>query len=244
MNPYWRLHSRWLIIHGLLPLLAGVVIAVPVWRMHAVTAAFIENMRETEGRLLRVVNGESSPALEVQYFNQVGVAFTKTFPVDDRQAREADAVGKVSVIHDQRYPERSELGHIVSENRELLLYRGLLGLCALLGLWGIGALVSAARAVSATGALFRNGQIVQTEVRDATTAPGRDVGRFTYAFRGPDGRWYEGKSPDLPAARLAEWRSGRPLSVVYDPKNPRRSEPDIFGVLSDARRGDSQPVGN
>lgn len=242
MNNYWLLRSRWLIIHGLLPLLAGVVISVPVWRLHAGTAAFIENMRETDGRLLRVVNGESGLALEVQYFNQAGVAFTKIFPVDERQAREADAVGKVSVIHDQRVPERSELGHIVSENQELLLYRGLLGLCALLGIWGIVALAGAARSVAATGALFRSGQVVQTEVRDSTTAPGRNFGRFTYAFRGPDGRWYEGKSPDLPAARLAEWRPGRPLWIVYDARNPRRSEPDIFGLLSEARRGASQTV--
>lgn len=242
MNNYWLLRSRSLMIRGLLPLLVGVAIGVPVWRMHAGTAAFIENLRETDGRLLRVVPGESGPSLEVQYFNQAGVPFTKVFPVDERQAREADAVGKVSLIHDQRFPERSELGHIVGQNRELLVYRALLGLGALLGLWGFGSMVAVARSVGATGALFRTGQIVQTEVRDSATAPGRDFGRFTYAFRGPDGRWYEGKSPDLPASRLAEWRPGRPLSVAYDPKNPRRSEPDIFGVLSDSRRDTSQPV--
>jgi hypothetical protein len=242
MKNYWLLRSRWLVIYGLLPLLTGVGIGVPVWRMHTESAVFIENLRETDGRLLGVVNGGRGPALEVQYFNQAGVAFTKTFPVDDRQAREAEAVGKVSVIHDQRFPDRSELGHIVGENRELLIYRTLLGLCGLLGLWGIGSMFAAARSVSSIGALFRSGQIVQTEVRDAMTAPGRNIGRFTYAFRGPDGRWYEGKSPDLPAARLAAWRPGRPLTVAYDSKNPRRSEPDIFGVLSDARRGDTQAV--
>jgi hypothetical protein len=215
---------------------------VPAWQLQARTGAFIENLRETDGRVLRVLSGESGPALEVQYFNEAGVPFTRTFPVDERQAREADSVGTVRVIHDQRYPEQSELGHIVSENRELMIYRGMLALSGLLALFGLGALAAAARSVMGIGALFRNGQVVQTEVRDTATAPGRDVGRFTYAFRGPDGRWYEGKSPDLDAARLADWRPGRPLWIVYDARNPRRSEPDIFGLLTDARRGASQPV--
>lgn len=242
MNNYWVLRSRWLLTYALLPILAGLGMTVPAWQLHARTAAFIENLRETDGRLLRVVSGDSGPALEVQYYNEAGVPFTKTFAVDDRQAREAESVGTVRLIHDQRFPEQSELGHIVSENRELMIYRGLLAVGGLLVLFGLGALVSVIRSVAAIGALFRQGQVVQTEVRDAATAPGRDFGRFTYAFRGPDGRWYEGKSPDLAAAKLADWRPGRPLWIAYDPRNPRRSEPDIFGVLTDARRGASEPV--
>jgi hypothetical protein len=64
-------------------------------------------------------------------------------------------------------------------------------------------------------------------------APGRRVGRFAYAFRGPDGRWYEGKSLEMSEAELKNWPAGRPIRVVYDRKNPRRTEPDIFGLIAD-----------
>jgi hypothetical protein len=85
--------------------------------------------------------------------------------------------------------------------------------------------------MSSIARLFRTGQVVQTEVRDKAMAPGQQLGRFTYAFRGPNGRWYEGKSPELPAEQLAQWPVGRAVLTAYDPLDPKISEPDVFGVL-------------
>lgn len=240
MNEYWRLDYRRLTLWGLLPVVIGLGTSIPAWNWQQQTASFIDNLRQTDGRVLRINRLREDPTVEVEFFNQSGVRYTKTFRADRQDLLEAETIGRVSLIHDMRDADNAEIGHVVGENRQLLAYRGLLGFGLGFLLLGLTVILGRARQVVTINQLFQKGQVVQTEVRDNSMAPGRDVGRFTYAFRGPDGRWYEGKSPDLPAPILKNWSVGRPLWVAYDTNNPRRSEPDLFGVIPEARRGTVQ----
>ncbi len=242
MINYWVLGVRRLLVFSLLPLTVGIVIGVLGWIWKQDAGTLLANIREVDGRVLKVTPVSDGMELEVEFLTESGLAHKKTIVVDDRQARNADAVGKLSLIHDRRDPATATVGHVVSAHNEWLFYWSLVVLGGLLALWGLAVVARQGNAILKIGLLFRDGQLTQTEVRDSTIAPGGVVGRFTYAFRGPDGRWYEGKSPDLPVAQLSQWPVGKRLTVAYDAKNPRESEPDIFGIVAANQRSAELPV--
>ena len=236
MLNYWMLASRSLLLFGLLPILAGSVVGLQGWLWNEDAAAFVENLRGVEGRVLLITPDAGNLLVDVEYLNETGVRFTKQFKLDSRQEAELRAVGKVSLIYDLRYPQVAELGHVVSANDEKMMYLGMTAAGGLLCLTGFFVIARQARETAQTLALFRAGTLIQTEVRNSAIAPGQGTGRFTYAFRGPNGRWYEGKSPEMGAARLSDWPVGRRILVAYDPANPRQSEVDVFGVVDEKRR--------
>lgn len=81
------------------------------------------------------------------------------------------------------------------------------------------------------GRLLQDGREAKSEVREWKTAgPHASKGQFTYAYQGPDGRWFEGTSIMLPMSMLAKFPVGRTLRVAFDPMQPKQSEPDIFGL--------------
>jgi hypothetical protein len=233
---YWMLSGRTLLLFGLLPVLAGSLIGMQGWLWKQDASSFVENLREAEGRVLRIANGQDHLLIDVEYLNDDGVRYERQLKVDSRQAAELRAVGKVSLIYDLRYPQLAEIGHVVSANNARLLYLAMAVAGGLLCLAGFAVLAREAKDSAAKLSLFRIGQLVQTEVRNSALAPGTAAGRFTYAFRGPDGRWYEGRSPQMPARRLAEWAVGRRILVAYDHMNPQRSEADVFGMVNEKRR--------
>jgi hypothetical protein len=233
---YWMLASRRLLLGGLLPVLLGALLGLQGWLWARDASMFVENLRETEGRLLNLVSGDGDVHIDVEYLDEAGIRYNKKFTVDDQQEPILRQIGKVSVVYDLRTPQIAELGHIVSANNQRLLYWGVALVGGLVFLFGVSIIGREFHSAVSCIGLLTSGQITQTEVRDSTMAPGRSAGRFTYAFRGPDGRWYEGKSPELPAAQLAEWPIGRRIFVAYDPINPRRTEVDVFGVIPNSRR--------
>lgn len=233
---YLALAKRRLLIFGLLPALAG--LAVGVWGSvrAADASAFLENLREVEGQVIRVLPSDGNLVIDVEYLDEAGVRYERQFSVDSRMETSLRSVGKLSLIFDARNPAYVEIGHVVSASNQQKLDLAMAAGGFLLCGYGVFFAVARARDAAKTLALFRTGTLVRTEVRDSALAPGAAVGRFTYAFRGPDGRWYEGKSPELPAARLVQWPVGRKLLVAYHPANPRRAEADIFGEIDEKRR--------
>lgn len=232
MFNYWRLAGRRLLLLGFLPLVAGVLLSGFGWQRKSALSAFVENIRQTDGRVLRIEPDGKALSVHVEYLDVDGVRYEKSFPIDSRDEQTLRAIGKVSLVHDHRDPLQARLGHIVSVNNSLLLFWGVAAAGALLAFAGLAYFAVQAARTLRTLRLFRSGAVVLTEVRDNALAPGARVGRFTYAFRGSNGRWFDGQSPELPAAQLAHWPPGRPLTAVYDPADPRVSEPDIYGIAS------------
>lgn len=242
MKNYWHLAKVRLILTALIPVVLGIVLGGYGWNRKQAASVFVENMREGEGEVIRINSGLDESVVEVEFKDDAGVPYRKQFPISPSQERDLRAIGKISVVYDARNPQISELGHIVSANNEMWLYWGVaaVGFASMIG--GLAMVAVQARRVSAIGALFRSGQLVQTEVRNNALAPGAKVGRFTYAFRGPNGRWYEGRSPELPAAQLATWPVGRRIVIAYDPSNPLRSEADVYAVVDTKRLDAIQPA--
>jgi len=58
--------------------------------------------------------------------------------------------------------------------------------------------------------------------------------RLTYRFTDDHGQTWEGSSPTQSWSLAARWDPGETILVLYDPRNPRRNEPDIW----EARMGD------
>lgn len=236
MLNYWMLAGRSLLIVGLLPILAGALVGLQGWFWNRDAAEFVENLRGVEGRILLITPEAGHLLVDVEYLNEAGVQFAKQVKLDSRQENELRAVGKVSLIYDPRFPEAAELGHVVSAHDAKMMYLGITVAGGLLCLAGFFVIGKRTRETARTLSLFRSGTLIQTEVLNSAMAPGKAAGRFTYAFQGPNGRWFEGKSPEMGAAGLCDWPVGRRILVAYDPANPRQSEVDVFGVVDGKRR--------
>jgi hypothetical protein len=52
--------------------------------------------------------------------------------------------------------------------------------------------------------------------------------RLTYQFTDGDGATWDGHGPPQPWSLAARWDPGETILVLYDPRNPRRSESDIW----------------
>ena len=235
MINYWMLMRQPLCLMGLVPIVAGAFVTWLGLGFLAQSAAFVDNLQQAEARVVRFIPGDSKLLMDVDYEDLSGVHHAARFEVDESDVPRLRAIGKVSVIYDRRNPQTAEIGHVGSASNEEFLDKAVAAGGGLLLLFGVGYIVKRARDVSSIRRLFRSGQVVQTEVRDKALAPGQQVGRFTYAFRGPNGRWYEGKSPELSMEQLAEWPAGRPVMAAYDPRDPKVSEPDVFGILQKRR---------
>ena len=237
MLNYWMLASRRLLLFGLLPMLAGSIVGLQGWLWNQDAAAFAENLRTADGQVLRITPDGDDLMLDVEYETEAGVRHKQQIKVDSRQESELRTVGKVSLIYDLRYPQSAELGDVVTAHNEKRLYMGITAAGALLCLTGVFFLGHRARQTARILTLFKSGTLVQTEVRDSALAPGTQTGRFTYAFRGPNARWYEGKSPEMKATQLKEWPVGKRILAAYDPVNPRSNEADVFRLVDEKRRG-------
>ena len=237
MLNYWMLASRRLLLFGLFPILVGSIAGLQGWLWNQDAAAFAENLRTVDGRVLRITPDGDDLLLDVEYQTEAGVRHKQQIKVASRLESGLRTVGKVSLIYDLRYPQLAELGDVVSAHNEKRLYVGITAAGGLLCLAGGFFLGHRARQTARILTLFKSGTLVQTEVRDSALAPGSQTGRFTYAFRGPNARWYEGKSPEMNASQLREWPVGKRILAAYDPANPRSNEADIFGIVDEKRRG-------
>lgn len=235
MLNYWKLARVRLLLYGILPMITGGVLAAVGWTWYQESAGFIDYLRTTEGRDLRIVPGDGGPRMEVQYFDEAGIPFTKQLPLDGRDEAALQRAGKVSLVYDARDPGSAEEGDIRTANRTRLGHAAFAVTGVLLFLIGIGVIGRESRRVMSIRGLLLHGQRIHTEVRDSAVSPHTATGRFTYAFRGPDGRWFEGKSPDLSFDELAAWPVGRRLIVAYDRRDPKQNEPDIYSVAGPDR---------
>jgi hypothetical protein len=220
------------------PVLLGALMAVQGWLWNGRVAVFVENLQQTEGVVVKVP--PEGGWVEVEYQDEAGALYRKSLEVASGVERQLRAVDKVTLVYDRRTPQAAEIGTVVSAHNERLFSGALAGAGVLLMAGGLALAGWRVLEILGTLALFRSGQVVATEVRDVATVPGKTMGRFTYAFRGPNGRWFEGKSPELAAERLAEWPVGRKVLVAFDPVQAKRNEVDLFGLIDAAKRAEIQ----
>ena len=72
--------------------------------------------------------------------------------------------------------------------------------------------------------------VVDEVVENASALKVANSYRLTYRFTDGNGQTWEGQGPPQPWSLAARWEPGETILVLYDPRNPRRSEPDIWEV--------------
>jgi hypothetical protein len=73
------------------------------------------------------------------------------------------------------------------------------------------------------------GKVIAFHSDPSITINGRHPAFFEYRFEA-EGKTHQGRSPDLPLSLMERWNRGDAIRVVYDVRNPNRSEPDIYDV--------------
>jgi hypothetical protein len=236
MIHYWILARRNILYKTGIPLAIGMLLGLQGWYWHREAAEFVENSRAVVGRILdfRIVNDNLS--IEVEHLDEAGVPYRGTYKISSSDEATLRAAGQVNMVYDVRDPRIAQVSTIVGASNEALLAYATFAVCVGTILYGLWRLVNQWRKITAIEKLFAQGTLVKTEVREVAVPKGSSSGRFTYAFRGTNGRWFEGKSPELSAAALNEWPIGRMVIAAFEPGDPRTTEPDVFGVLAAMKR--------
>ncbi|HEY2139048.1 MAG TPA: DUF3592 domain-containing protein, partial [Chthoniobacterales bacterium] len=149
---------------------------------------------------------------------------------DWRRFRDGDTL-TIRYVRDN--PERNRLaGGLDNAWWVLPLIFGNLGV--VFGGLGWTFVVMSLRKVLAEMNLLRTGSVAEGKViafhsDPSITINGRHPAFFEYRFEA-EGKTHQGRSPDLPLSLMERWNRGDAIRVVYDVRNPNRSEPDIYDV--------------
>ncbi len=236
MIHYWILARHTILLGTGLPILIGILLGMQGWYWHREAAAFVENSRAVVGRIIQFKNVNSDVTIEVEHLDEEGVPYRGTYTIPASDESTLRAAGQVNMVYDVRNPKNAQVSTIVGASNEALLAYATLAACIGVIVYGLWRLVNQWRKIASIERLFAQGTLVKTEVREVAIPKGSVCGRFTYAFRGTNGRWFEGKSPELSIAALNEWPVGRTVIAAFNAGDPRTTEPDVFGVLAELKR--------
>lgn len=236
MIHYWILARRTILLGTGLPLAIGILLGVQGWYWHREAASFVENSRAVVGRIIQFQNANGDVTIEVEHLDEAGVPYRGTYKIPASDETTLRAAGQVNMVYDVRNPKIAQVSTIVGASNEALLAYATLAACLAAIVYGLWGWLNQWRKIAAVERLFAQGTLVKTEVREVAIPKGSATGRFTYAFRGTNGRWFEGKSPELVIAALNEWPVGRTVIAAFEPSDPRTTEPDVFGVLAALKR--------
>lgn len=236
MIHYWRLARGMILLGTGIPLAIGVLLGIQGWQWHREAAAFVENSRAVVGRIIEFRNSNGDLNIEVEHLDEEGKPYRGTYKISQSDEATLRAAGKVNMVYDVRDPKIAQVSTIVGASNEALLAYATLAACLGAIVYALWRLVHQWRKITEIEKLFAQGTLVKTEVREVAVPKGSETGRFTYAFRGTNGRWFEGKSPELKIAELDQWPVGRTVIAAFDPGEPRTTEPDVFGVLAKLKR--------
>jgi hypothetical protein len=131
------------------------------------------------------------------------------------------------------HPDRNRLARGLDQPWWILpLIFGVLGV--IFGGLGWTCILVALRKIRAELYLVRTGSVAEGKITGfefnyQVSINGRHPQYFNYHYEA-DGKRHEGRSPDLPGQFAGRWNRGDPIRIVYDPRAPERSEPDIYDV--------------
>ncbi|MBI4584822.1 MAG: DUF3592 domain-containing protein [Planctomycetes bacterium] len=182
-------------------------------------------------------DNSSTYLLKYVFHDAAGQEHIRESQVNWETWRQFEDGSKLPIVYLPGNPSRNRLGGELAESEwTLALVFGSLGFILggigwILVLRGVG---KAWRAVQ----VLQNGVVVEGRVTSVERAPNVKINKrhpqfFRYRFKGPDGQDYQGESPYLPPRLEDKWQTGDPIPVVYDPDDPARHQPDIFGLRSE-----------
>lgn len=228
---YWQLSLRLLLLGVLIPLSTGVTMALTGYFMTR-NAADLETHSDVVRARIRDSEARGDRFwVAFEYVDETSALHRGEALLNGPGAVAAKMAGFLEIRYDRRRPELYYLATSERHDLERSLRTGTLALGCLMILGSLFALARRTVHILGIVRLLHHGSAVATSVRTHVLS-GLPAGqtRFTYAYQGTDGRWFEGRSPVLPAEYLHRFPVGQPILVVYDRQQPRRSEVDLFGI--------------
>ena len=176
-------------------------------------------------------NSSSNYWLKYVFNDPHGVEHIRQAQVKWEQWRRFKDGDTLAIRYLPENPERNRLGGEIDDAWWLLPSMfGLLGV--IFGGLGWTFVVVAIRKIIGRLALLREGSIADADITSfefdrSISINGRNPPFFRYRYI-VDGKKHSGRSPDLPFRMMGRWNRGDKITVVYDPRDPARSEADIY----------------
>lgn len=228
---YWQLSLRLLIVGFLAPLSIGVTFLLAGYFLTRKASDLEEHGDVIRARVRQKEAQKDGLWVQFEYLDEKGGLQKGTAILNRSTAAAVQTSGFIEIRYDRRRPEIYDIATNGKQSfdrsiRIGILVGGIISVCAAFGLMALRAF-----RIFRICRLLKKGFLVNSAVRvhvreDRTKA----ATQFTYAYQGPNGRWYEGISPVLPPNYLDRFPIGQPIRVVFDRAKPRRSEVDIFGI--------------
>ncbi len=169
--------------------------------------------------------------VQFEYLDEQGKLQKGTAILRGSTASAVQTSGYIEIRYDRRRPEIYDIATNGSQSFDRSVRIGVLLAGILFVTLALVLMAFRAVQIFRIYRLLKNGFVVncgvRVHVREDKTKPAT---QFTYAYQGPNGRWYEGISPVLPPNYLDRFPVGQPIRVVFDRDTPRRSEVDVFGI--------------
>jgi hypothetical protein len=237
---------RWLYLRGafwwmgLAFALVGLVmilIGIYIWRseqgfqQHIVrTVARVTGKEKDRAPKLKGKGSEDAFFLLYSFSDSVGGQQQGKLRVSPEEWQRGKPGDSLAIEYDSTNPSAGRrAGTEAHAGLGLLILGGLGGFFAFVGitLAGMAFLISGRRARlvrSGTPALGVVDEIAEND--SALKVAG--TYRILYRFTDENGQTWEGRGPPQPWSLAARWDPGGTILVLYDPRNPRRNEADVF----------------
>jgi len=228
---YWQLSLRLLVIGFLVPISIGMTLLVAGFFLTQNASDLEDHGDVVRARVRQKEVQKDGLRVLFEYLDEQGTLHKGTSILRGSTAAGVQTSGYIEIRYDRRRPELFDISTNGTQSLDRsvrigVLVSGIVFVCLAFGIF-----VFRAFGIFRVHRLLKNGFMVncavRVHVREGKTKPAT---QFTYAYQGPNGRWYEGISPVLPPNYLDRFPVGQPIRIVFDREKPKRSEVDIFGV--------------
>lgn len=228
---YWQLSLRLVFLAVLAPLSIGFTLALSGYFLTRNSADL-----EIHGDVVRARVRESETRGDrywvlFEYLDDKSVLHRGEALLEGPGASAARTAGFVEIRYDRRRPELYDIATSGRQSMDRTLRIGVLVLGVLIMAVSFVILARRAFQIFRIVHLLKHGFPINSSVR-AHVIEDKTIGptQFTYAYQGPNGRWYEGISPTVPPNYIDKFPVGQSIRIVFDRDEPRRSEVDLFGI--------------
>jgi hypothetical protein len=228
---YWQLSLRLLMFGFLVPMSIGITLLLAGYFLTRNSSDLEEHGDVVRARVRQQDAHKDGLWVQFEYLDEQGKLQKGTAILRGSTASAVQTSGYIEIRYDRRRPEIYDIATNGSQSFDRSVRIGVLVAGILFVTLALVLVAFRAVRIFRIYRLLKNGFVVncgvRVHVREDKTKPAT---QFTYAYQGPNGRWYEGISPVLPPNYLDRFPVGQPIRVVFDRDTPRRSEVDVFGI--------------
>jgi hypothetical protein len=228
---YWQLSLRLLFLGFLAPLSIGLMLSLTGYFLTRNAADLEIHGDVVRAKIREHGSRDGKHWVSFEYLDETLALHKGEAQLDGPGAAAARTAGFIEIRYDRRRPELYDIATNGRQSMDRTLRIAVLVLGIVLIVLATAVLGHRAFQIFRIVRLLKRGFPLDSAVRthvveDKATGPTQ----FTYAYQGPNGRWYEGVSPVVPSNWMARFPVGKGIRIVFDRDEPRRSEVDLFGI--------------